>query len=301
MATSASKLRQHLNRWESRQYDFHWHEDPVPPPLVLYRKYQQDAIRATWQGLVAGTDGSVDLRSERMGAGYAIGDGPIPIRAFSAPVGGPLASIRPEAASLLQILLNVAANYDSRTPLLIFVDCLVLLDILNKWGRQDFHPNPKDVVHFDIITPLLTELRQWPGQITLVKIKSHSGCLMNELADELADKGKTADQPELCPGPQKYGSFWLRIKQTVRTQAAECKKQLPRDSAPNKSILKQVAKVNILRAMKLRSTIFVTNLLHRRDAFTVSQVIQRCKTSEYISKLLCEYQMSIMSISLILI
>jgi len=281
MATSASKLRQHLNRWESRQYDFHWHEDPVPPPLVLYRKYQQDAIRATWQGLVAGTDGSVDLRSERMGAGYAIGDGPIPIRAFSAPVGGPLASIRPEAASLLQILRDVAANYDSRTPLLIFVDCLVLLDILNKWGRQDFHPNPKDVVHFDIITPLLTELRQWPGQITLVKIKSHSGCLMNELADELADKGKTADQPELCPGPQKYGSFWLRIKQTVRTQAAECKKQLPRDSAPNKSILKQVAKVNILRAMKLRRTIFVTNLLHRRDAFTVSQVIQRCKTSEY--------------------
>jgi hypothetical protein len=169
MATSASKLRQHLNRWESRQYDFHWHEDPVPPPLVLYRKYQQDAIRATWQGLVAGTDGSVDLRSERMGAGYAIGDGPIPIRAFSAPVGGPLASIRPEAASLLQILRDVAANYDSRTPLLIFVDCLVLLDILNKWGRQDFHPNPKDVVHFDIITPLLTELRQWPGQITLVK------------------------------------------------------------------------------------------------------------------------------------
>jgi hypothetical protein len=55
---------------------------------------------------------------------------------------------------------------------------LVLLDILNKWGRQDFHPNPKDVVHFDIITPLLTELRQWPGRITLVKIKSHSGVWM---------------------------------------------------------------------------------------------------------------------------
>ncbi len=39
--------------------------------------------------------------------------------------------------------------------------------------------------------------------------------------------------------------------------------------------------MNILRAMKLRRTIFVTNLLHRRDAFTVSQVIQRCKTAEY--------------------
>jgi hypothetical protein len=76
-------------------------------------------MRANWEGLVAGTDDSVDESSERMGAGYAIGDGHIPIRAFSAPVGGPLASIRPEAASLLQILRDVAANYDSRTPLLI--------------------------------------------------------------------------------------------------------------------------------------------------------------------------------------
>jgi len=172
-------------------------------------------MRANWEGLVAGTDGSVDESSERMGAGYAIGDGHIPIRAFSAPVGGPLASILPEAASLLQILRDVAANYDSRTPLLIFVDCLVLLDILRKWGRHDFHPSPKDVVHFDIISPLLAELRQWPGQITLVKIKSHTGCLMNEREDELAEAGRTADLPELCPGPQKYGSFWLRIKPIV--------------------------------------------------------------------------------------
>ena len=84
---------------------------------------------------------------------------------------------------------------------------------------------------------------------------------MNERADELAEIGRTVDRPELCPGPQKYGSFWLRIKPIVRTQADECKKQLPRDSAPNKSILKQVARFNILRAMKLRRTIFVANVL----------------------------------------
>ena len=74
------------------QYDFtfHWHGDPVPPALLLYRSHQQDSLRANWDGLVAGTDGSDDERSERMGAGYAMVDGPIPIRAFSAPVGGPL-------------------------------------------------------------------------------------------------------------------------------------------------------------------------------------------------------------------
>jgi hypothetical protein len=77
----------------------------------------------TWEGLVAGTNGSVVEHSERMGAGYAIGAQPIPILVFSGPVGDPLASIRPEAASLLR---DMAVNYDSRTPLVIFVDCLVL-------------------------------------------------------------------------------------------------------------------------------------------------------------------------------
>ena len=77
-----------------------------------------------------------------------------------APVGGPLALILPEAASLLQHLRDVADKYDSQTSLLIFVDCLVLLNILSKWGRHDFHPNPKDVEHFAIISFLLMELRQ---------------------------------------------------------------------------------------------------------------------------------------------
>ncbi len=79
METSESKVRQQLNLWESPQYDFHWHEDPVPPPLVLYRIYQQDALRATWQGLVAGTDGSADLRSERMGMGPSLSGPPQPL------------------------------------------------------------------------------------------------------------------------------------------------------------------------------------------------------------------------------
>ncbi len=73
--------------------------------------------------------------------------------------------------------------------LLVIVDCLVVLDILSKWGRTNFYPDPKDseVVHFDIICHLLMELRQWTGNVTLVKVKSHTGCRMNERADEHAD------------------------------------------------------------------------------------------------------------------
>jgi hypothetical protein len=78
----------------------------------------------------------------------------------------------------------------NQVHLLIFVDCLVVLDIIRKWGRSDFHPSPKEVVHFTVIYPLLQELRQWLGRVTLIKVKSHTGCLLNERADELAELPK---------------------------------------------------------------------------------------------------------------
>jgi hypothetical protein len=116
--------------------------------------------------------------------------------------------------------------------LLIFVDCLVVLDILRKWGHSNFTPGPKEVVHFDVIRPLLHELRQWLGNVTLVKIKSHTGCLMNERADEQEELGRMAEGPAICPCPQKYGSFWLRVRPAVREIADSSGKTLPRDSAP---------------------------------------------------------------------
>ena len=66
---------------------------------------------------------------------------------------------------------------------------------------------------------------------------------MNEKADELAEMGRNSNQAELCLGPQKYGSVW-------QEQATECKEQLPRDSAPNKCILKQ----DILTRRKVQHT-----------------------------------------------
>jgi hypothetical protein len=55
--------------------------------LLVTFFYQQDAQRHCWDGIVAGTDGSVDERSERMGAGYVLGDQPEPILTFHARVG----------------------------------------------------------------------------------------------------------------------------------------------------------------------------------------------------------------------
>ncbi len=149
---------------------------------------------------------SVDERTECTGAGYVVGDAVAPLMTLSLLVGGPLASVRAEAASLLQLLRDVADQYGN-IRLLIFIDCLVLLDILRKRGTYNFHPRPQEVVHFDVIYPLLLELRQWSGDLVLMKIKSHTSCLLNEGADEYAECGRSAEGPELCPGPQKYGSL----------------------------------------------------------------------------------------------
>ena len=58
--------------------------------------------------------------------------------------------------------------------MLIFVVCLVILDILRKQGRRDFHPNPNEITHFTVVHPFIDELRQWAGDITL-KVKSYTG------------------------------------------------------------------------------------------------------------------------------
>ena len=69
----------------------------------------------------------------------------------------------------------------------------VILDILRKWGGSEFHPDPKEIIHFTVMYPLIEELRQWTGIITLLKVKSHTGCLLNERADEQAELGRAAE------------------------------------------------------------------------------------------------------------
>ena len=144
-----------------------------------------------------------------MSAGYVALEGNVwpPILTLSRRVGGPLSTMRAEAASLLQFLRDVAEARDRLAHLLIFVDCLVILEVLMKWGRSDYHPRPREIVHVDILRQLLIELRTWTGRVVLVKIKSHSGCLLNELADDWAARGLRDEGLELFPGPQKYGSL----------------------------------------------------------------------------------------------
>jgi hypothetical protein len=95
-----------------------------------------------------------------MGASFILVDKPgsEALIVFSAPVGGPLASLGTEAVGLLLVRRN--NRFSSAVPLLISINCLALLIILKKWGWSDFWPDPREVIHFDVIFPLLQELRQ---------------------------------------------------------------------------------------------------------------------------------------------
>ena len=280
--TSPQEFQQQLGCWETRRYDFYWNDNP-PRPLQLYRSHQQDACQYTWNGLVGASDGSADMKKEKMSMGFVVGLDPIPLFDSAASVGGPLAALRAESVGLLSLIRRVRETLGPTEPirLLVFIDCLVLLWILLKWGASEFCPDPRDVVHFDVIIQLVTEMRRWKGVILLKKIKGHTGCMLNELADERADKGYADDGQPLCPGPQKYGSLWLRIRPSLRA-AAESEgitSSLPRNSAPDKLILRRVAALNTLRATALLSTIFVTTALHREDSKIVRKVIRLCTES----------------------
>ncbi len=80
-------------------YAFHWGHVLAPPSLMVHLNHQQEALLLRWEGMVAGTDGSMDERTECMSAGYVVGDAEAPLMTLSLRVGGPLASVRAEAAS----------------------------------------------------------------------------------------------------------------------------------------------------------------------------------------------------------
>ena len=276
-------LQHQLGDWLIRRYDFYSCVGNPTRSLQCYRTRQQDACQYSHSGLLAATDGSVNLKEDRMGASFVVVEAQksVALLTLSAPVGGPLATLRAEAVGLLYLLRRVKEYFKHAVQMLIFVDCLALLLVLQKWGRSDFWPGPREVLHFDVIFPLIQELRQWSEQLTLVKVKSHTGCQLNEMADELADAGCASADDPICPGPQKYGSLLLRVRASLRNQIAEEKTGhlLPRDGAPNKALLKSTVAVNTLRAAKLRSTIFVREALLREDCSAACTVIAKCDDS----------------------
>ena len=106
-----------------------------------------------------------NIPTEEMGAGFAIRHERYPLLTFSAAVGGPYSPLRAEAVSLLQCLRTVRGRFPDQKSLLTFIGCLVVLTTLIIWGKFEFQPTPGDIVHFDVLIPLVAELRSWTGSI----------------------------------------------------------------------------------------------------------------------------------------
>ena len=282
--TNPATVKNLLGEWDSRRYDFHYNTSPVPKQLMQYRSCQQDAVFFAGGGLFCGSDGSVNRLHEKMGAGSVLtdGDDPTPILQLSAPVGGPLASVRAEAVALICLLQQIREKSMIPSRLTVFIDCLGLLLLLSRWGRADFWPGPQDIIHFDVLLPLLRLLRSWTAAVVLVKVKSHSGCYHNDRADECASLGCESDSPQLFPGPQKYGTLLLRIQPTLRHLVSEerARPALPSDNVPNKKLLQQVLRVNTWRAVRLRHTIFARDLIQCVEGLTVARLINSNSISE---------------------
>ena len=73
----------------------------------------------------------------------------------------------------------------------------------------------------------------------------------------------------------------LRIKASLRAQVAEDKLNVPlrRDEAPNQQILRQIIRVNLHPALKLRSTMLTHDVLVQQRGAVVCSIISSCVDS----------------------
>ena len=85
-----------------------------------------------------------------MGAGGVLTEGNTlaPTLQISTPAGGPLLSVRNEVVALLCLLRQLHEKADALARLTIVIDCLYLLQCLSEWGRANYRPGPKEVIHF---------------------------------------------------------------------------------------------------------------------------------------------------------
>ena len=145
--------------WQRRRFDFNSLSANAPKGLSCCRAGQEDSRQMTHVGVLAVANGSADLRANSQGTGFVVtvGSDHRIIVELSAPVEGPMALLRSEAAGLLSILQQVEERYNGHVQLMIFIECLALLMLLCKWGQSDFWPDPGDMVHFDVLFRLITK------------------------------------------------------------------------------------------------------------------------------------------------
>ena len=153
------------------------------------------------------------------------------------------------------------------SPLLIFIDCLVLLVVLARWGQEDFWPDPEDIKHFDIIAPCIQLLRKRTAVTKFVKVKSHSGILHNERADDLAGQGCDGEESPRWPGPCKLDPLRLAARAYVRDVYAP----FPDQNVADKTLVRRAAEGVERATATLRGSHFAQSML--RDPVSCKTIL----------------------------
>jgi hypothetical protein len=92
----------------------------------------------------------------------------------------------------------------------------LLVNILLHWGKEWFPLRPKVKVYFVVVLPWLIVLRQWIYPlcpVVLVKVKSHTGCLMNGVTYKPAKKGYSNDEKDFLWPSETCIYIYLGVQQ----------------------------------------------------------------------------------------
>lgn len=181
------------------------HTPPITqlsPAGQLYWRHRQDGAYVDWKGVLAACDGSVQAT---MGAGAILRSPTGVMETQVCRVGGDPSSFRAEASAMYQAVYNA----DRAVPLAILTDSMNVIQALQAWDHAEFLRDMTWQRNADILTQILLAINLQMSPITIVKVKSHRGCEMNEQADALADMAATlpAEGEEDCidtmfvPGP----------------------------------------------------------------------------------------------------
>ena len=97
-----------------------------------------------------------------------------------------------------------------------------------------------------------------------MKVKSHTGCLLNEHADKQAELGRMAEGPEICLAPKVRVllAAYTTGKQSLQRKVANHFSEIV---LPIGSLLEKVAAFDTILAVIKCSTHFFTGLLHHKE------------------------------------
>ena len=127
-----------------------------------------------------------------MGAGAVIRGTDGTLTPHMVKVGGDASSFRAEAAAMHLAITHA----DTDIPLVVLTDSMNVLQALQQWDHADFMQDMKWQRNADVLMAILLAINLRTTPVTLVKVKSHRGVALNEVADQLAGCAVDDDEAE---------------------------------------------------------------------------------------------------------